>query len=248
MPSPFSLMHTIRSAKGVSRRTTGSSSPECITSATCSSRRLPRLPAGWLSAKSSGVKARARNSATASASPKANAAVVLLVGARPSGQASCGTATVRWMSAWRASVDSGRPVMPIKVMFLRLSAGRITAISSLSPELEMASTTSPSTIMPKSPCAASAGCTKKAGVPVEASVAAILRPICPLLPMPLTTTRPSQASTASQAREKLPSNESDRARNASASIASTSRAWARYCCSLIILLSSFRLAAAAGIR
>jgi hypothetical protein len=39
-----------------------------------------------------------------------------------------------------------------------------------------------------------AGCTNIAGVPVDASVAAILRPMWPLLPMPMTTTRPVTAS------------------------------------------------------
>ena len=45
-------------------------------------------------------------------------------------------------------------------------------------------------IMPRSPWLASAGWTKSAGVPVEARVAAILRATWPLLPMPVTTTRP----------------------------------------------------------
>ena len=58
------------------------------------------------------------------------------------------------------------------------------------PELDSASTASPGTIMPRSPCEASAGCTNSAGVPVEASVAAILRATWPDLPMPETTTRP----------------------------------------------------------
>ena len=44
--------------------------------------------------------------------------------------------------------------------------------------------------MPRSPWLASAGCTKYAGVPVLASVEAILRAMWPDLPMPLTTTRP----------------------------------------------------------
>ncbi|MFK4405221.1 hypothetical protein ABH991_002255 [Bradyrhizobium ottawaense] len=50
--------------------------------------------------------------------------------------------------------------------------------------------TSSVVIMPRSPWPASAACTKKAGVPVEASVAAILRPIWPDLPSPVTMTRP----------------------------------------------------------
>ena len=54
----------------------------------------------------------------------------------------------------------------------------------------MASTTSPLVTMPRSPWLASAGCRKNAGVPVLASVAAILPPTWPDLPMPETTTRP----------------------------------------------------------
>ena len=63
----------------------------------------------------------------------------------------------------------------------------------------MASNTSSRVIMPRSPCAASAACTNIDGVPVDASVAAILRAMCPLLPTPLTTTRPLQASNRSTA-------------------------------------------------
>ena len=46
--------------------------------------------------------------------------------------------------------------------------------------------------MPRSPWQASVGCTKKAGVPVEANVAAIFWPTWPLLPMPVTMTRPAR--------------------------------------------------------
>ncbi len=42
----------------------------------------------------------------------------------------------------------------------------------------------------------------KAGVPVELSVAAILRAMIPLLPMPVTTTRPPQAKINSTALSK----------------------------------------------
>ena len=66
--------------------------------------------------------------------------------------------------------------------------------SSVSPEFEMASTTSRGVIIPKSPWLASPGWTKKAGLPVLARVAAILPPMWPDLPMPSTTMRPSQAS------------------------------------------------------
>ncbi len=50
--------------------------------------------------------------------------------------------------------------------------------------------TSSSVIMPRSPWLASPGWTKCAGVPVDARVAAILRPTWPDFPMPVTITRP----------------------------------------------------------
>ena len=54
-------------------------------------------------------------------------------------------------------------------------------------------------IMPRSPWLASLGCTKKAGVPVEAKVAAIFWAMWPLLPMPVTITRPLAAASVSTA-------------------------------------------------
>ena len=56
--------------------------------------------------------------------------------------------------------------------------------------------------MPRSPWLASLGCTKKAGVPVEAKVAAILRPTWPDLPMPVTISRPRAAEIRSTAAMK----------------------------------------------
>ena len=72
--------------------------------------------------------------------------------------------------------------------------------------------------MPRSPWLASPGCTKNAGVPVEASVAAILPPIWPDLPMPVTTTRPSHASRRSAAAAKVSSIRVSRAATAAASM------------------------------
>ena len=65
--------------------------------------------------------------------------------------------------------------------------------STVSPDQESARITSSWVIMPRSPWAASLGCTKKAGVPVEANVAATFWPMWPLLPMPETMTRPRAA-------------------------------------------------------
>ena len=78
--------------------------------------------------------------------------------------------------------------------------------------------------MPRSPWLASPGCTKKAGVPVEASVAAILRATWPDLPMPLTTTRPLQARISWQASTKSAPMRGSSARTAAASVAITVRA------------------------
>ena len=137
----------------------GTASPVCITSRICSSRRRPKAPAGCERAKSSAVKPRASSSATASASPSTSAAVVLLVGARSSGQASAGTLASMCASAWRARVDCGRPVIAIKRLPWRASTGSRVTSSSVSPELDNASTMSASVIMPRSPWPASPGCT-----------------------------------------------------------------------------------------
>src|SRR5258708_8142152 len=58
--------------------------------------------------------------------------------------------------------------------------------------------------MPRSPWLASAGWTNCAGVPVEEKVEAILRAIWPLLPMPVTATRPRTCDKRSTAALKLP--------------------------------------------
>ena len=101
--------------------------------------------------------------------------------------------------------------------------GRIVSSSSVSPEFESASTTSRSMIMPMSPCTASPGCRKNDGLPVLASVAAILLPTCPDLPMPVTTMRPSQASSSRQASAKSSPRRCSSAATAWDSVASTRR-------------------------
>ena len=62
--------------------------------------------------------------------------------------------------------------------------------------------TSSGVIMPRSPWLASAACTKNAGVPVEAKVAAILRATWPDLPRPVTITRPLALRISSMAAAK----------------------------------------------
>ena len=57
--------------------------------------------------------------------------------------------------------------------------------------------------MPRSPCIASLGWIKKAGVPVLANVAAILSAIWPDLPRPITIILPLQLKQSSQALVKL---------------------------------------------
>ena len=195
-----------------------------MTSPTWVSRRRPSAPPGCERAKSSAAKPRASSRATASASPSASAAVVLAVGARFSGQASSATAASRWASAWRASGESDLPVIAIRRAPWRLTSGTIISSSSLEPEFDSASTTSSGVIMPRSPWAASAACTKYAGVPVLASVAAILRAMWPDLPMPVTMTRPWRLRMMSTARSNSSPTRSASAATAAASMRSTRRA------------------------
>ncbi len=106
----------------------------------------------------------------------------------------------------------------------RLSTGSRSVISWLSPLLDRASTKSLPRTMPRSPWLASAGCTKKAGVPVEASVAAILCPTWPLLPMPMTMTRPRSAKMACTTATKCSSKRSASACSEAISICKVARA------------------------
>src|SRR6202008_4374239 len=66
-----------------------------------------------------------------------------------------------------------------------------------------------------------------AGVPVDDSVAAILRATWPLLPIPLTMTRPFTAASRSMARVNAPSSCPESWASASPANASTRRATAR---------------------
>ena len=227
MPSPLRVISIRVSFSKVPRGTRGMAWSRCMMSSTCSSRRRPRVPAGWERAKSSRVKPRLSSKATARASPMARAAVVLAVGARPKGQASSATLTSMLTSAPCARVERGFPVKLIRGTPRRLISGRIRRISSVSPELDRARTRSSGVIIPRSPWLASPGWTKKAGLPVLARVAAILPAMCPDLPMPRTTMRPRQPSINWQARAKPSSRRSTKASTALASVSRTARPRAR---------------------
>ena len=220
----LALISSTASASVALNGTDGTALPVRITSLTRVSRRRPRVPPGCERAKSSAPKPLASSKATASASPIANCAVVLAVGARLSGQASLATAVFKCASANRARVDSGLPVKATILAPRRLIAGAIASTSAVSPELEKAITTSLPVIMPKSPWPASAGWTKNAAVPVEAKVAATLRAMCPDLPMPTTMTRPPQPSNKSSASANSVSMRWASWATAEASVRKTSRA------------------------
>ena len=106
----------------------------------------------------------------------------------------------------------------------RFRCGSSSTSSGVSPELDSASTASVRVIIPRSPWPASAGCRKKAGVPVLASVAAILPATCPDLPIPVTTTRPWQARQMRQAAAKAAPSRAPSPCTARASISSARRA------------------------
>ncbi len=92
--------------------------------------------------------------------------------------------------------------MAISLAPKRLMTGIMASTSPVSPELEMVNTTSSKVIIPRSPWLASPGWTKNDGVPVLASVAAILPPMWPDFPIPITMTRPWQLNINSQALTK----------------------------------------------
>ena len=99
-----------------------------ITSPTVTSMR-PIEPPGWNSAKSSRLNLRRRATAIASASPIASIAVVLDVGARPTGHAS---STVPTGSATSATCASGVPAEHVTAIsaapiFFRIGTRRITS-------------------------------------------------------------------------------------------------------------------------
>src|SRR5579862_281281 len=99
--------------------------------------------------------------------------------------------------------------------------------SALFPEFDSASTTSPAPIIPRSPWLASAGWTNCARVPVDARVAAILRATWPLLPMPVTITRPVATAIMSSAAPKAPLSAAASSCNPAISARMTRRATAR---------------------
>ena len=78
--------------------------------------------------------------------------------------------------------------------------------------------------MPRSPWNASPGCRKKLGVPVLASVAAILRPTRPDLPIPVIISLPRHSSMRSTADTNFSSTESAMRSSAADSIRSVLRA------------------------
>ena len=71
--------------------------------------------------------------------------------------------------------------------------------------------------------------TNMAGVPVDASVAATLRPMWPLLPMPITTTRPRHCTSNCTAAAKRSPTRSLSPATAAASMSNVSRARRKAC-------------------
>src|SRR5687768_3266661 len=157
----------------------------------------------------------------------ARAAVVLAVGTRFIGQASSDTLQSSATSADCASVELTSPVRATSGAPMRFSVSSTRVSSSVSPLYDIAMTTSSAWMTPRSPCTASAGWRKNAGVPVLASVAAILRQMTPDLPMPVTMTRPLQLRISITARANLSSMRCSSARIAAASVWRTFRASVR---------------------
>ena len=180
MPMPLPLIATTASPSVASMPTMGSASPLTITSRTRVSRRRPSGPPGCERAKSSTEKPRASSSASASASPSASVAVVLAVG-RETERAGFGidggvemhVGRLRERRLLVAGERDDLRALPLEMRRQQRRARRSRR------NWRASRTTSAGVIMPRSPCEASAGWTKNAGVPVEASVAASLRAMWP---------------------------------------------------------------------
>lgn len=165
--------------------TTGRSSP-------------PSAPPGCRFANSASVNRRCLATASASASPSASVAAVDDVGATkcPSPASSIRPSRSATVLSRTRLFSSPRSPPVIEMIgspsWCRIAASPTT--SSVSPEKDSAMTVSHDRNRPRSPCAASDGCTECAGTPSDDSVAAIFPPISPLLPSPVTSTVPPDSA------------------------------------------------------
>ena len=123
--------------------------------------------------------------------------VVEVVGVRPNGQTSLGAPVNRHTFASAARGLSGLLVITINFMSGTKPLVRSTNSTSsrVFPELEINNMISFLHTIPRSPCCASLGCKKKAGVPVELKVVAIFKAICPAFPIPLMISFPPRSCT-----------------------------------------------------
>src|SRR5437899_8698481 len=191
----FSASNTTHSRIGRSGSRVGTSLVS-ITSATRRSSLRGSRPSGWNAAKSSRRKPLTSSSVTPSAWPSASAAVVLAVGASVSAHASSLTLASSTTCACRASKESASPTIVMIGTSRRFSCITRPNSSSGPPLFDNRIATSSGPTMPRSPCKESTGCRNDAGVPVDVSVAAILRAIRPDLPTPDTMTRPRAAASS----------------------------------------------------
>ena len=123
MPSFLAVISSMAAIPPTAACTIGTSESACMRSFTLTSNRRPKVPPGWNRAKSSSLNSLFCNKATAKASPNANVAVVLAVGANPIGQASSCTDTSSATSAFLARIELIRPVNAITGMPSRLTYG-----------------------------------------------------------------------------------------------------------------------------
>jgi len=188
MPRLFSVISSRTSRIGMPNGTSGRASPRCMISLTLTKPR-PMDPPGCSCRSCAWVTPRAAMVAIARASPMASIRVEEVVGAILAGHASRAAGRTSATVAARITIESAWLPRPITGQPSRCAWARIGHKSGVLPELDSTISRSSRVIMPRSPCAASAGWTKNAGVPVAASVAAILRPTCPDLPMPVTIAR-----------------------------------------------------------
>ncbi len=194
----FSASNTMHSRIGRSGVRVGRSLLS-ITSRTRSNSFRLRAPPGWSAAKSSRRNPLTSSRVTASASPRASATVVLVVGASVSGHASSARPASSTTVAACPSVESGAPVRATIGTPSRFNCSTSPNSSSDSPLFDRRIATSSRPTMPRSPCSESTGCRNAAGVPVDVNVAAIFRAMSPDFPTPETMSRPEAAASRAMA-------------------------------------------------
>ena len=201
-PKLLAVITRIASDIGVPGETSGTASPACMISATRSSvaaepaAGMEELKIGCRKAPALEQRNRQRVAQAPASSWSRWSGPAPSGRPRPTGGSSSTTSAASARVELRTAGD--RDQRDVEAPRIGEDVGKL----GVSPEFDSARIASSAPIMPRSPWLASPGWTNCAGVPVEAKVAAILRAMWPLLPMPVTMIRPFAAAHEIERRRK----------------------------------------------